>query len=213
MFKTQTLLSALALAALTGPALAQSGTTEAPATTTETPAPATETTPVDPNLDTGQPDGPVIGQGYAREQMGDWQVQCVKQEDPETEPCQMYQLLRGAEGNPVAEVIIEKIPGDGQVAAGATIAVPHGTALAKDLRIAVDGAKGKVYRYAFCDQNSCFARIGLLEADVNAFKKGNAATVVIFPFEAPDTPVELTLSLSGFTAAFEATRPITPPQQ
>ena len=210
MQKTQTLLSALALAAMAGTALAQSDTTQAPATTTE--APAEESTAADPTLDTGQPDEPGIGQGYAREQLGDWQVQCVRREDPETEPCQMYQLLRGAENNPVAEVIIEKIPGNGQVAAGATIAVPHGTALAKDLRISVDGAQGKVYRYAFCDPNSCYARIGLLAADVDAFKKGSAAKVVIFPFEAPDTAVELTMSLNGFTAAFEETRAIQPQQ-
>lgn len=212
-----TLLSALAFAAVTGMAMAQTDTTEAPtedAAQTAQPAEdsAETTTPVDPTLDTGQPDAPQVGQGYIRAEHGDWQLQCVKQEDPATEPCQMYQLLRGAENNPVAEVIIEKLPAGGNVAAGATVAVPHGTALSKDLRIAVDGGKGKVYRYAFCDSNSCYARIGLLAEDIASFKKGNAANVTIFPFESQDTPVELSLSLSGFTAAFEETKPGTPPQ-
>lgn len=213
MLKTTTLLSALALAAVTGTAMAQSETTT-PATDAEQTTDETAAAPAaDPTLDTGTPDEPQVGQGYVREEIGDWQLQCVKQEDPATEPCQMYQLLRGAENNPVAEVIIEKLPDGGQVAAGATIAVPLGTALSKDLRIAVDGGKGKVYRYAFCDSNSCYARIGLLEADIAAFKKGNAANVVLFPYEAQDQPVELKMSLSGFTAGYEATRPAQPPQQ
>lgn len=212
MLKIKTLLSALALAAASGVAMAQTDTTQAPAdgeaTTeqTEQAAPAT-----DPNLDTGTPEEPQIGQAYVREEHGDWQLQCGKRETVEEEPCQMYQLLRGAENNPVAEVMIEKLPAGGQVAAGATIAVPHGTALSKDLRIAVDGGKGKVYRYAFCDANSCFARIGLLEADIASFKKGKEATVVIFPYDAQDQPVELTLSLAGFTAGFDSTQSATPP--
>ena len=217
MFKTKTVLSALALAAVTGAAWAQTTETPAPAAEgTAQPAqeaPATETTTgttagtaVDPNLDTGTSTEPQVGQGYVKEEVGDWQLQCVKQEDPATEPCQLYQLLRGAEGNPVAEVIVEKLPEGNQIVAGATIAVPHGTALAKDLRIAVDGGQGKLYRYAFCDQVSCYARIGLLGPDIAAFKKGSKATVVLFSYEAPEKPVELALSLSGFTAGFEKTR-------
>jgi invasion protein IalB len=210
MIKTKFLLPALVFAATTGFAQAQTAT-ETQATET---APAQEAAPaVDPNLDTGKPDEPQIGQAYIREEIGDWQLQCAKQDDPATEPCQMYQLLRGAQNNPVAEVVIEKLPNGGQVAAGATIAVPHGTALSKDLRISVDGGKGKVYRYAFCDGASCYARIGLLQTDIAAFQKGNVAQIVIFPFEAQDQPVELSLSLTGFTAAFEATRAATPPAQ
>tara|TARA_R110002124_G_scaffold11597_16_gene55322 strand:+ start:24064 stop:24771 length:708 start_codon:yes stop_codon:yes gene_type:complete len=235
MLKKKTLLSVLALAAFSGAALAQSNDAAAPkpedsaqSATPDTSAPATdgaanedaatgaataEATPTDPTLDTGQAEAPGLGDAYVREQTGDWQIQCVKMEDPTQEPCQMYQLLRGDENNPVAEVIIEKLPPGGQVAAGATIAVPHGTALSKDLRVAVDSSQGKVYRYAFCDQGGCYARIGLLPADVAAFKKGNVATVTIFPFEAQDKPVELSLSLAGFTASYESTGVIAPPQQ
>lgn len=204
MNKTKTILSAFVIAAVTGVTI--SGAVLAQ-DTTPTPAQAEETTTspasTEPDLDTGQPEEPTVGQGYIREESGDWQIQCVKQDDPDAEACQLYQLLRGAENNPVAEVIIEKLPQGGQVAAGATILVPHGTALSKDLRIAVDGSKGKVYRYAFCDKGACYARIGLLPADIASFKKGSAATVTLFPFERPDQAVELKLSLSGFTAGFD----------
>ncbi|WP_407493526.1 invasion associated locus B family protein [Pseudooceanicola sp. MF1-13] len=203
MNTTKTFLSVLALAAFSGAAIAQDTTTAAPAeeqTTEEAQAaPAT-----DPTLDTGVADDETVGAGYVREENGDWQTQCVRAEDPATEPCQLYQLLRGAENNPVAEVIIEKLPAGGQVAAGATILVPHGTALARDMRIAVDGGKGKVYRYAFCDSNACYARIGLLPEDIASFKQGAGATVTLFAFERLDNPVELSLSLSGFTAGYDA---------
>ncbi|EAQ01157.1 hypothetical protein OB2597_03674 [Pseudooceanicola batsensis HTCC2597] len=222
MLKTKSLLSVLAIAAFSGAALAQSDdTAPADTATSETAAPAdgetpetTENAAQDPaaDLDTGQPESGGVGQGYVRETFGDWQLQCVRQEDTESEPCQLYQLLRGAEDNPVAEVIIEKLPEGGNVAAGATILVPFGTALAKDLRIAVDGSQGKVYRYAFCNSNACYARIGLLPADIAAFKAGNTANVTIFAYERLDEPVELTLSLSGFTAGFETLQPVTPPQ-
>jgi len=216
MTTTKTLLSVLALAAMTGAAFAQDTTTTAPADeqtteqteTAETAAPAT-----DPTLDTGTTEEDQPGAGYVRSEEGDWQTQCVRQEDPATEPCQLYQLLRGAENNPVAEFIIEKLPEGGQVAAGATILVPHGTALSKDLRIAVDSGKAKVYRYAFCDANACYARIGLLPEDIASFKRGSSATVTLFPFERQDQAVEVTLSLAGFTASFDALEPKQAPQQ
>lgn len=218
MFNTKTLLSALAIAAMTGTAFAQ--TTEdtatdqdaAPAAEAEAQTDAEAPSGVDPTtgLDVGTPENtgePQVGQAYIREENGDWQIQCVKQEDPANEPCQLYQLLRGAENNPVAEVIIEKLPAGGQVAAGATIVVPLGTALNRDLRIAVDGSQGKVYRYAFCDGNACYSRIGLLASDISSFKAGASATVTLAPVENPEQPVNLTMSLSGFTASFDTIVP------
>ena len=212
MLKTKTLISVLAMAAFTGAALAQTtGTTTG--TTTET-APAAETAPAPEtapaqtteaapsDLDTGQPEGPQIGQPYIKEDVSDWQIQCIKQEEGTKEPCQLYQLLRGEEGNPVAEVIIEKLPEGGQVAAGGTIIVPLGTALARDMRIAVGNSQGKVYRYAFCDNSACFARIGFLAADVSAFKAGSSATLTIYSYERADQPVTLDISLAGFTAGY-----------
>ena len=40
--------------------------------------------------------------------------------------------------------------------------------------------------------------------DADLFKRGNAATITIVPALAPDQPVELSLSLSGFTAGFDS---------
>ncbi|MGI3171458.1 invasion associated locus B family protein [Pseudooceanicola sp. C21-150M6] len=213
---TKAWISALALAAFAGGAIAQTTTDAAPEPETEQPAETAETADsanVPTDLDTGQPAGEQAGGAYLKEKSGDWDVQCIKADDPAKEPCQLYQLLRGAENNPVAEVIIEKLPSGGNVAAGATIIVPLGTALNRDMRISVDGAQGKVYRYAFCDGNACYARIGLVNDDITAFKAGSKATLTIFPYESQNQAVNLNLSLSGFTAGFTGLSPVPAPSQ
>ena len=45
---------------------------------------------------------------YVKEVYDDWQLQCFRS-DAEEDPCQMYQLLREAAGNPVAEFSIFKL--------------------------------------------------------------------------------------------------------
>ena len=49
----------------------------------------------------------------------------------------------------------------------------------------------------------CFARIGLAEPDLDAFKRGAAANLQIVPAQAPDQTVNIKVSLTGFTAAYD----------
>lgn len=209
MFQTKSLISALALSLLAAPVMAQDTTTPetAPETAPAT-APAEETAPAaqtaDQGLDTGTPQDEQPGTAYVRSKTGDWETQCIRTDGTTPEPCQMYQLLLGANNNPTAEFLVEKLPEGGKAVAGVTVIVPHGTALSKDLSISIDGARGKVYRYAFCDQGACYARLGLLAEDVAAYKNGANATVTIYPYERLNERVDLTLSLSGFTAGFDS---------
>ena len=98
-----------------------------------------------------------------------------------------------------------RLPGEAQAVAGATIIVPLGTLLTEELKIAVDGGKAKSYSYRFCSLVGCYAQIGLTDADIAAFKAGAAATLQIVPAQAPDQKVDIKVSLSGFTAAFDNT--------
>ena len=139
---------------------------------------------------------------YIKETYGDWQLKCFRSEGQE-DLCQMYQLLKEDAGNPVAEFSIFKLPENGQAEAGATIVVPLGTLLTKELLISVDGGKAKSFAYSFCSMVGCFARIGLTSADLEAFKRGASATLQIVPAQAPDQKVNIKASLSGFTAAYE----------
>lgn len=147
--------------------------------------------------------GAEVGQTYVRETVKDWAVQCVRTEEG-TDPCQLYQLLRDKDGNAVSEISIFALPDGGQAVAGATIITPLETLLTQQVTLTVDSGASKRYPFSWCSQIGCFARIGLTAQDLNAFRKGSEVKVNIVPVAAPDQKVELAISLSGFTAGFEA---------
>lgn len=187
-------LALMAAAPLAGPLAAQDTTATDPATD-----PAT-------GLALGAPaaTGEIqVGQPYIREEIGDWGLRCLKAETGD-EPCQLYQVLLGAEGNPVAEISFFRLPDGSRAAAGATIVAPLETLLTQGISLSVDGAEAKVYPFNFCNRAGCVARVGFLPEEVDTMKAGNEVTVVLVPAGAPDQPFTLTLSLKGFTAGLAA---------
>ncbi len=196
MIKSLTPMTLAALIAVTSSLSAQESGTTAPQTSEQT---------ADQILDLGQPvdDGtPKLGDRYAKETHGDWDLACVKTE-AETDPCSLLQILTDPNGNPMAEVSLFRIdqPG-GQAVAGATIIVPLETLLPAALTISVDGAPGKRYNYSSCNPLGCVAQIGLTQADIDTFKAGGEATLSLRPAPAPDQLVEMKMSLKGFTAGY-----------
>jgi invasion protein IalB len=119
-------------------------------------------------------------------------------------PCQLYQLLRDATDNPVAEFSVFGLPPGGQAVAGATAVVPLETLLTANLTLQVDGGAAKTYPFSWCSQIGCVSRIGFTGDEVSALKKGNAASLTIVPVAAPDQKVTVTISLKGFTAGYDA---------
>lgn len=219
-------LSVLALLAMAPPLAAQDAPQPAPGDApaqTEPAAPATPATPeagagaaegeagvADPasGLDMGQPVGeaagePQVGQPYIREEFGDWSLRCLRTEDG-NDPCQIYQLLLDPDGNAVAEISMFPLPEGREAAAGATIVAPLETLLTENLTISVDGGNARTYPFTFCNTAGCVARVGFTGEEVQQFRAGNAAQLSIVPAAAPDQRVDLTISLSGFTAAYEA---------
>ena len=213
-------LPVLALLAWTLPLAAQ----EAPAGDTAAEAPAPEATaeapaaeaPVegeaggaDTGLNMGEPAAsgePQIGQPYVREESGDWALRCLRTEDGD-DPCQLYQLLEDAEGNAVAEISMFPLPEGSPAAAGATIVAPLETLLTENLTLAIDSSEPKRYPFTFCNRAGCVARVGFTAEEVQQFRNGNAVQMSIVPAAAPDETVNLTISLSGFTAGFEQATP------
>ena len=147
---------------------------------------------------------PQVGQPFIREVNGDWAIRCLKAEEGSPDPCQLYQLLSDEDGNAVAEISMFPIAGEGQAAAGATIVVPLETLLTEQLTLSVDGGAARTYPFNFCNAAGCVARLGFTDETVTAFKRGNTANLRIVPAAAPDQPVNLTISLTGFTAGFDA---------
>lgn len=199
-------LSIIAILSLSHGALAQETATkpatDAEAATTETTGEATN--PMAEDLSLGEEAQPKLVEPYVKQEHGSWKLQCLPVEEGE-EPCQLYQLLQDDQGTDVAEIAIFRLPAGGQAVAGATVTVPLETLLTAQLTIAVDGGKGKRYPFSFCSPVGCYARIGLTETDVAAFKKGAKASVSLVPAPAPDQRVTLDMSLTGFTAGYNAT--------
>jgi invasion protein IalB len=152
-----------------------------------------------------------VGKTYVESVHGDWELRCIKAPEGQKDPCQLYQLLKDQNGNSVAEINMFNMPNDDQLAAGATIVTPLETLLTRNVVLAVDGGKAKSYPFTFCTAIGCFARVGFVDEDVSAFKRGNIAKIVVIPAQAPKQKVELTVSLKGFTAAFEAVTEATKP--
>jgi len=227
MFKN--VRTALVLGVLLAPAALMAQTTDAPqdasqdapqSDASQTPAPAasdaagTDGATKKPRVVTGNElpgqlslgegqSGAEVGQTYVRETVKDWAVQCVRTEEG-TDPCQLYQLLRDKDGNAVSEISIFALPDGGQAVAGATIITPLETLLTQQVTLTVDSGASKRYPFSWCSQIGCFSRIGLTAQDLNAFRKGSEVKVNIVPVAAPDQKVELSISLSGFTAGYEA---------
>jgi len=161
--------------------------------------------PVDENGDPVAPEPQEIqpGQQYLEAVFSDWAQRCLKVEEGE-DPCQMYQLLNDEDGNSVAEIAIVPLTDAGQAVAGATIVVPLDTLLTEQLTLRVDGGQARRFPYNFCNAGGCVTRVGLTNEDINLFRRGASATLSMVPAAAPDQTVTVTMSLSGFTAAFNA---------
>lgn len=172
-------------------------------------APATEAPAADAatanDLSMGQPPADGVGSTYTKESFELWQQRCVKTAEG-NDPCQLYQLLKDAQGTSVAEINMFPLPEGGQAAAGATVVVPLETLLTAGLRFAIDTAEPKVYPFTFCAQIGCVARIGFTAEELAAFKKGAKGVLTIVPAVAPKETVVLDVSLKGFTAGFDAVK-------
>lgn len=166
-------------------------------TATPTPAP-TET----PEAPAGAPTAPAP-ETFVAATFNDWEIICAPVDDAGNNTCEMYQLLFDPTGQPVAEISIAALPLGAEFAAGASITTPLETFLPMGLGWRV-GPTGDMRAEGFrvCTVVGCLVRMGIPAEEVDQMRAGSTATIMIAPFAAIDQPVEITVSLSGFTAAF-----------
>ncbi|SEO26879.1 Invasion protein IalB, involved in pathogenesis [Gemmobacter aquatilis] len=194
---------ALALSLILGfatSAAAQEATTPPAAPSAE--APAAETPAAAPAQPAAPADG--VGSVYVKSTHDSWELRCVKAGEGKADPCQIYQLLKDAQGNSVAEIGIFPLPAGAEAAAGATLITPLETLLTENVVLQIDAQKARVYPFSWCDRGGCVARVGFTAEDIASLKKGNKMTMSIVPIAKPDQKVTLDISLKGFTAGFDA---------
>ncbi len=201
MAKTTSTALALILALTAAPLLAQ--TEAAPATEETAPADAATAENLALGQEVDAADGP--GSTYTAANFEAWEQKCVRTEAG-VDPCQLYLLLKDQEGNAVAEFTMFNLPAgsEGPAVAGATFIAPLETLLTAGMTLQIGEAKGKLYPFTFCAQIGCVARIGFTAEEITAMKAGANGKITIVPFVAPDEKVELTISLKGFTAGYDA---------
>jgi invasion protein IalB len=146
-----------------------------------------------------------VGETYVAASFEDWEQRCVRTESG-ADPCQLYKLLKDAQGNSVAEFTVFGLPAgtEGPAIAGATFIAPLETLLTSGMRLQIDEGPSKAYPFTFCAQLGCVVRLGFTAEEVEGMKKGANAVITIVPFVAPDQTVTLTVSLKGFTAGLAA---------
>lgn len=147
------------------------------------------------------------GEIYLAGNKGDWNVRCITGNLRETDKCEIQQLLFLNENTPVADISIFKLPEGERPIAAANVMVPLETLLTKKFRFAFSEELVKEFPYSFCNQNGCLVRMGLLEEDIEAMKKGSASELSITHISSPEASINLRLSLNGFTAAFDTIKP------
>ena len=144
------------------------------------------------------PDSP--GSAYIAATHGDWEVRCIRMEEG-TDPCQMYQSLATEDGEAVAEIIVFNLPPGGEAVAAAEIVTPLGTILTQQITLSVDSGQPKRYPFRFCDPMGCVAQIGFTAPEIQAFRRGAVANMVIAHLSVEE-PFNVPISLMGFTASF-----------
>lgn len=147
------------------------------------------------------------GQDVTRTQYGDWTVVCAAG----GAPCIMQKMGTTDEGQTALSMEIEKLAEpqtvDGQrVEAVGNFLVPLGVLLQAGLRLQVDSGEVAASPYLLCQQNGCIVRAPLQADILDSFRRGARARLAftIFDNSGETRDVEVTVSLSGFTRAFNA---------
>jgi invasion protein IalB len=126
----------------------------------------------------------------------DWDVKCTSDTD-----CQIYQLLRTSDGNPIAEISGFPVEDD-KISAGFTILLPLETFLETGISISIDGNNKIKYPFVFCSEVGCIVRFGISEETLKKYQLGSNADFFITPASQQDRKIAVSISLSGFTAAY-----------
>lgn len=137
----------------------------------------------------------------------DWQIICAPASDSQPEQCEMYQLLHDAQNSPIAEISIAALPLGAEFAAGATVTTPLETFLPTGMGFWIGPMPAdnqiRVEPFRVCTVVGCVVRMGLSSDEIDQMKAGSGATVMIAPFVAVNQPVQIGISLAGFTAAYD----------
>lgn len=134
---------------------------------------------------------------------GSWEVAC----DAKGTNCAMAQIGKDTSGVPVLEMVIRKLGEPLEVGERTAIAVldvitPLGVVLTEELAVTIDNGRRETAPFQICTEQGCLVREPIDGDLVNRLKRGNAVVVAVVA--ANQGEVKSSLSLSGFTKAFNS---------
>ena len=135
--------------------------------------------------------------------LGAWDLAC----SPQGSDCAMAQIGNDATGTPVLEMVVRKLEEPLEVGERTAIAVldvitPLGVVLTEGLSVSIDGGQQESAPFQICTEQGCLVREPIDNDLISRFKRGNSAELSVVA--ANQGEVKATLSLSGFTKAFDS---------
>ena len=135
----------------------------------------------------------------------DWKTQCTDNNaDKNVLGCHIFQNLVSRDGeHRVLHIAIGYVRGRNDPAA--IITLPLGIALPPGINVSVDGKNPKKFPYQACFKTGCQAGFPVDSEMLSSFRSGNKAIIKIYDLS--HEPIDIPVSLSGFSAAINAINP------
>ncbi len=133
----------------------------------------------------------------------DWTVHCEKPDDATPEQCVIFQtLVNNDTQKPVLQLTVGYLGPEKEPVA--LFQVPLGVALRPGVDVKVDSKDLVRIPFERCDPGGCMAGLALSSQLISALKGGSKGQVIVHDASGRQVPLEV--SLSGFTAGFDALR-------
>ncbi|WP_082205834.1 invasion associated locus B family protein [Pannonibacter phragmitetus] len=144
---------------------------------------------------------PALAQGEVKAVHGDWQMRCDTPPGAESEQCALIQNVTAEDRDNVGLSVIVLKTADKQARILRVLA-PLGVLLPSGLGLRVDDADIGRAAFVRCLPNGCIAEVILQDDVVGKLRGGKQATFIIF--QTPEEGIGIPISLTGFSAGFDA---------
>ncbi len=144
---------------------------------------------------------PAAAQGTVRSVHGDWEMRCEVPAGAQAEQCALTQFVQAADRDNIGLNVFVFRTADGQ-ARLLRVFAPLGVFLPSGLGLRIDNASIGTAGFVRCLPEGCMAEAIIDDELLGKLKGGSTATFIVF--ETPEEGIGIPISLSGFTAGFDA---------